>query len=419
SEYFTIVFSTFIAFIRAVSSTYSSTGRFLLRFSSSAKRCLEELARTIRSVLMYGPSAIDLALRRILLLSKFFTNSWGNPETLATSLKFRTNVMSNGGIMEIVEHTNPKMEATSVGNHYMEGYFISPLASLFPDLLPGNIGQATWRGKFSKIKNALVIHLAGTGDHTYFRREFGFANDLLKSNISSILLQNPFYGSRKPRDQFRSSLTNVSDLFVMGGALVSECNFLLKWAKGQGYWPLGLAGVSMGGHMACLACTNFPEPIALVPCLSWTTASTVFVEGTLSKSVSWDVLAMELQTKKFRDGIRQIPKCDWLDKAYEYQKNLDSSPFSAAKSFMYVLMEEFTNLKHYPIPKDTRLVKNIIAENDGYIIRKGVPTMQEVWPGSTVQVIKGLGHVEAYLVSHTLFRNCIREMLQKNQRLYT
>lgn len=57
---------------------------------------------------------------------------------------------------------------------------------------------------------------------------------------------------------------------------------------------------------------------------------------------------------------------------------------------MYVLMEEFTNLCNYPIPKDTRLVKNIIAENDGYVIRAGVPTMQQVWPGTTVEVSEKL-----------------------------
>lgn len=49
-------------------------------------------------------------------------------------------------------------------------------------------------------------------------------------------------------------------------------------------------------------------------------------------------------------------------------------------------MEEFTSLSKYPIPKDTGLVKSIIAENDGYIIRDGVPTMQQVWPGSAVHV---------------------------------
>lgn len=64
------------------------------------------------------------------------------------------------------------------GNRYMEGYFLSPLAFMFPDLLPGNVGQATWRGKFSKVKHALVIHLAGTGDHTYFR--FSLTHFLLR-----------------------------------------------------------------------------------------------------------------------------------------------------------------------------------------------------------------------------------------------
>lgn len=53
---------------------------------------------------------------------------------------------------------------------------------------------------------------------------------------------------------------------------------------------------------------------------------------------------------------------------------------------MYVLMEEFTNIANFPIPKDTTLVKTIIAENDGYVIRDGVPSMQQIWPGSNVEV---------------------------------
>ena len=48
----------------------------------------------------------------------------------------------------------------------------------------------------------------------------------------------------------RSSLHNVSDLFVMGGALVLESLVLLHWCERQGYGPLGLSGVSMGGHVS-------------------------------------------------------------------------------------------------------------------------------------------------------------------------
>lgn len=39
--------------------------------------------------------------------------------------------------------------------------------------------------------------------------------------------------------------------------------------------------------MASLAVTNWPKPIPLIPCLSWTTASNVFTTGVLSKAVNW------------------------------------------------------------------------------------------------------------------------------------
>lgn len=48
----------------------------------------------------------------------------------------------------------------------------------------------------------------------------------------------------------RSSLHNVSDLFVMGGALILESLALLHWCQRQGFGPLGLTGISMGGHVS-------------------------------------------------------------------------------------------------------------------------------------------------------------------------
>ena len=52
----------------------------------------------------------------------------------------------------------------------------------------------------------------------------------------------------------RSSLRNVSDLFVMGGALVLESIVLLHWCQRMGFGPLGITGVSMGGHVSYLSC---------------------------------------------------------------------------------------------------------------------------------------------------------------------
>lgn len=50
--------------------------------------------------------------------------------------------------------------------------------------------------------------------------------------------------------------------------------------------------------MASLAATNWPKPLVLVPCLSWSTASSVFTQGVMSQSINWDVL----ETQYYADG---------------------------------------------------------------------------------------------------------------------
>lgn len=119
-----------------------------------------------------------------------------------------------------------------------------------------------------------------------------------EAGLGAIILENPFYGARKPADQSASSLHNVSDIFVMGGCLILESLVLFNWCERMGLGPLGITGLSMGGHMASLAATNYPKPLVLVPCLSWSTASSVFTEGVMSHSINWDVL----ETQYFADG---------------------------------------------------------------------------------------------------------------------
>jgi len=48
--------------------------------------------------------------------------------------------------------------------------------------------------------------------------------------------------------------------------------------------------------MASLAATTWPHPIALVPCLSWSTASGVFTQGVMSGSVDWKTLEKQYFT---------------------------------------------------------------------------------------------------------------------------
>uniref|UniRef100_A0A3Q1F6G6 Abhydrolase domain containing 18 n=1 Tax=Acanthochromis polyacanthus TaxID=80966 RepID=A0A3Q1F6G6_9TELE len=96
----------------------------------------------------------------------------------------------------------------------------------------------------------VCIHLAGTGDHFFWRRRTLMARPMIKeAGMASLLLENPYYILLYSIDM-RSSLKNVSDLFVMGGALILESTVLLRWLERDGYWPLGMTGISMGGYVS-------------------------------------------------------------------------------------------------------------------------------------------------------------------------
>lgn len=111
------------------------------------------------------------------------------------------------------------------------------------------------------------------------------AKPLIKDyGIGSIILENPFCnilqcdaifhsnmveffldGVRKPTNQNRSSLNNVSDIFIMGGCLILESLALFHWAEKMGFGPLSITGISMGGHVSFfnLIILNFVIFIAL------------------------------------------------------------------------------------------------------------------------------------------------------------
>lgn len=50
----------------------------------------------------------------------------------------------------------------------------------------------------------------------------------------------------------RSILCNVSDIFVMGGCLILESLVLFHWCEREGFGPIGITGLSMGGHVSVL-----------------------------------------------------------------------------------------------------------------------------------------------------------------------
>lgn len=252
-----------------------------------------------------GLSRLDVFYRR-LLLSKLFIGGWGKPEDLKRIFEFRKIIGDRDLCKSLVPKDYPvyiTKTREDADCHIHDGFFTSPLEHFVPGILPPEAVHARFQfvvPKKWRRNRPVCIHLAGTGDHFFWRRRTLMARPMVKeAGMASLLLENPYYGYRKPKDQLRSCLKNVSDLFVMGGALILESTALLHWLEREGYWPLGMTGISMGGYMASLAVTNWPKPIPLIPCLSWSTASSVFTTGVLSKAVNW----RELEKQYARNSV--------------------------------------------------------------------------------------------------------------------
>lgn len=54
-----------------------------------------------------------------------------------------------------------------------------------------------------------------------------------------MVLESPFYGSRKPHYQFASQLQRVSDLLLLGRSTIEESLCLLDWAGRHTFASLG------------------------------------------------------------------------------------------------------------------------------------------------------------------------------------
>ena len=115
----------------------------------------------------------------------------------------------------------------------------------------------------------------------------------------------------------------------MGASLILESAVLYEWCqRSLGCGPLVSHGISMGGHMASLGATVWPEPIALVPCLSWSSGSITFAKGALTGAIPWDLLTQQYSTSQaFRNEIATIIRCE-------------DNAFKAGVEFTQRLMEE-------------------------------------------------------------------------------
>ena len=204
----------------------------------------------------------------------------------------------------------------------------------------------------------VAIHFASTGDVGFVRRRKAAALPLLRHGIGSVILENPFYGPRRPDGQVGATLRSVSDLWCMGMALWEEGRALLDWLTREGFDRLGVCGVSLGGQIASQVASLWPGPLAMATLVAPHNANVVYVDGILRPYLN-------------RAQLSGHARCAEA-----------GSPEAALGRVL-----DPTDIRRFPIPERPDACIRIGALFDAYVPPASVSITHEIWPGSELRWI--------------------------------
>lgn len=268
--------------------------------------------------------------------------------------------------------------AIAWGPEQRTGWGVEALGTFDSPVTDGTLPPESQRGRVllmlpeSRRPGPVCIHLAATGEDGFQRRR-RLCAPLLQQGIGALVLENPYYGARRPAAQRGSDIATVADLMVMGRAIVDEARSLALWLHERGH-PVGLSGYSMGGQMGALAAAFLPFPVAVASAAAPCTASQAFVDGLLARVTCWPALATGGDTAAARARLTEI---------------LDA-----------------TCLTRQPPPPAPSAAVVVVARDDGYIVAEGARRIHDHWAGSELRWLEG-GHVSGYVASIPALRRAI------------
>ena len=206
-----------------------------------------------------------------------------------------------------------------------------------------------------------------------FRRRRSIFLPLVREGYGAIILENPFYGRRRPKGQSMSRIRTVDENFIMSGSCVQEGRGLLQWLTREGYLRLGAAGFSMGGYSAGHAAGRVNMPMAVVPCGAGLSPAPSYTQEALSRSVDWNALGPEEPRPRLTRLLNRIA-------------------------------ETLPNLN----PKSKAII--VAAKNDAFVPATEASALQAHWPGSELRWISG-GHVSTHLWGGKVIRQALKDAI--------
>ncbi len=232
---------------------------------------------------------------------------------------------------------------------------------------------------------SFCVHLAGSGDAGVHGRLRGLAAPLARQGVVNAILENPFYGRRRPDGQRGTALRTVSDLMAMFRACAWEALELVRWAKREGARAIAVTGISMGAQAAAVVGAVSDVPVATIACLAPVCVASEYSDGLLSRRCNWRALASQLEIDE-----------------HEARRRLHTALAVA-------------DLRRFPAPQRSDAAIVVTANGDAIVPPELGRQLHEHWPGSEHRRIAG-GHVTAYLTRKATFRRAILDGLHRISR---
>lgn len=221
-----------------------------------------------------------------------------------------------------------------------------------------------------------VVLLASWNDHTYTTRT-RLAARLADIGIASLLLENPYYGERRPSPEPWQSIRTVVDIARMGRAAIEEGRALVAYGREKLGRRMGISGYSMGGAHAAYVTATMADPVAPAP-LAPSHSPTAVFSGT--------ALEAGIGLKDRRD----------LERFHQYL--------------------EAVSILNFEPPPHTAAAVLVAAVDDGYVPEASARAIHEHWPGSTL-IMTGGGHASLLFMRKPILMRAVRDSFARLSEL--
>ena len=294
---------------------------------------------------------------------RFFSDGWGDAAILE-SLELPTT----GPEPVDIAWEAPSQDGETRIN---VGSFLSPIEGL---------PEASRIATVTKIEptsgtDRLVVLMAAWNEHDPKAR-LALAKRLAAIGIGSLILENPYYGTRRPRTGHDQPIRTVADFALMGTSAVTEGRSLLAAIRGEAR-TVGVAGYSMGGNVAALVSATVPFPVATAPLAPAYSPAPVYLEGALRGGIDWTALGGEA---------------------------------SAAPRLRTILLK--ASVLNVPAPPHARYAVLVAARGDGYVPRTATEALHRHWPGAELRWTGG-GHATLLWLRKNTLVTAIRDTFRR------